>query len=151
MDKIDRIICEIIQRDGRASNATIAEAAKVPTSTANDRLRRLASTGTIKSWHAVLDAERAGAGLACFVLIDMRYDGEEEAVAALCARDEVQELHHISGAHSYLAKLRVRDMPAVQRFLDEVVKPLAAIHHTETVFGLKTYKETSIVIVADVD
>lgn len=148
MDSVDRIICETVQRDGRVSSAALAEAAGVPTSTANDRVRRLSSTGMIKGWHAVLDAKRVGAGLACFVLIDMGHEGEDDAVEAICARPEVQELHHISGAHSYFAKLRVRDMASVQSFLTDVLKPLSAIQRTETVFSLKTHKETSEVLVA---
>jgi len=148
MDTVDRKICEIVQRDGRASSAAIAEAAGVPTSTANDRLRRLAANGTIQGWHAALDPHRIGAGLAGFVLIDMGYEGEAEAVEALCARPEVMELHHISGAHSYLLKLRVGDMDAVQSFLAEVVKPLVAVHHTETIFALRTHKETAAMRVA---
>ncbi|MEO1608800.1 MAG: winged helix-turn-helix transcriptional regulator [Pseudomonadota bacterium] len=52
MDRIDRLICETVQRDGHASSAAIAEAAGMSTSTANDRLRRLASTGAITGWHA---------------------------------------------------------------------------------------------------
>lgn len=148
MDHIDRKICEIVQRDGRASTAAIAEAAGVPTSTANDRLRRLAGNGTIRGWHAALDASRVGAGLACFALIDMGYDGEEEAVRAIAARPEVMELHHISGAHSYLVKLRLPDMAAMQAFLTDVVKPLRAVRATETIFALKTIKETPAVAVA---
>lgn len=148
MDAVDRKICEIVQSDGRASSATIAEFCSVPTSTANDRLRRLAANGTIQGWHAALDPQRVGAGLAGFILIDMGYEGETEAVEALCARPEVMELHHISGAHSYLLKLRVQDMDAVQDFLAEVVKPLPAVHHTETIFALKTLKETAAMRVA---
>ncbi|WP_323034929.1 Lrp/AsnC family transcriptional regulator [Pararhodobacter sp.] len=148
MDEIDRKICEIVQRDGRASTAAIAKAAGVPTSTANDRLRRLAANGTIQGWHAALDPHLVGTGLAGFVLIDMGYDGEAEAVEVLCARPEVMELHHISGAHSYLLKLRMQDMEAVQDFLAEVVKPLVAVHRTETIFAMKTHKETAALHVA---
>ena len=64
MDAVDRIICAVVQRDGRASSTVIAKAAGVPTSTANDRLRRLAANGTIQGWHAALDPLRVGAGLA---------------------------------------------------------------------------------------
>lgn len=149
MDHVDRKICDHLQRDGRASSSDIAAAAGVPTSTAHDRVRRLTASGVISGWRAVLDPDRVGAGLACFVLIDMHYTGEEEAVAALAAQAEVQELHHISGAHSYLAKLRVPDMAAMQRFLSEVVKPLAAVARTETIFALHSIKETSEVCVAD--
>lgn len=151
MDAVDRKICEVVQSDGRASSAAIAEAAGVPTSTANDRLRKLAANGTIQGWHAALDPHRVGAGLAGFLLIDMGYEGEAEAVKALSARPEVMELHHISGAHSYLLKLRVQDMDAVQDFLTEVVKPLSAVHHTETIFALKTHKETAALCIAPAD
>ncbi|WP_170336893.1 Lrp/AsnC ligand binding domain-containing protein [Ruegeria arenilitoris] len=57
-------------------------------------------------------------------------------------------LHHISGGHSYLLQLRVKDMNAVQDFLAEVVKPFTAVTHTETIFALKTHKETAPVRVA---
>ncbi|MEO3417189.1 Lrp/AsnC family transcriptional regulator [Roseovarius sp. CAU 1744] len=148
MDEFDRKICEIVQRDGRASSAAIAKAVGVPTSTANDRLRRLSSTGAIQGWHARLDAERVGAGLACFVLIDMGYEGEESAVTTICARPEVMEVHHISGAHSYLAKIRVRDMAVLETLLAEVIKPLPAVQSTETIFAIRTLKETAEVPVA---
>lgn len=148
MDAVDRKICDVVQRDGRASSAAIAEAAGIPTSTANDRLRRLAANGTIQGWHATLAPARVGADLAAFVLVDMAYEGEADAVETLCTRPEVMELHHISGAHSYLMKLRVADMQAMQTFLVEVVKPLAAVQHTETTFALKTHKETAAVCIA---
>lgn len=143
MDTIDRKICALIQKDGRLSSAALAKAVGLPLSTANDRLRRLEAQGTIAGWHGVLDPAQIDAALCGFILIDMHHDGEAEAAAALTARDEVQELHHISGAHSYLVKVRLKDMAAMQRFLSEVVKPLKAVHRTETIFALDTLKETS--------
>ncbi len=148
MDESDRMLCALVQRDGRMSNAELGSALAVPTSTANDRLRRLQKAGVIKGWHAALDPQRVGAGTACFVLIDMDYAGEAEAVRMICSRAEVMELHHVSGAHSYLAKLRVAHLDAVQTFLAEVVKPLPAVRRTETLLALTTLKETSAVAVA---
>lgn len=148
MDEIDRMICDTVQRDGKLSSAGLARAVGLPVSTANDRLRRLEAQGVIAAWRAVLDPMRVGAGLCAFVLVDMAHDGEADAVAALRARAEVMELHHVSGAHSYLLKLRVRAMPDVQRFLADVLKPLAAVQRTETIFALETLKETSEVCVA---
>lgn len=148
MDTIDKKICELVQRDGKASSAVLAEAVGLSVSAANERLRRLDAAGVIRAWRGVLDPARVGAGLCAFVLVDMSFAGEAEAAAALTARAEVQELHHISGAHSYMMKVRVADMPAMQRFLAEVVKPLAAVTRTETIFALATVKETSEVAVA---
>ncbi len=143
MDDIDRKICEIIQRNGRASSAEIAAAVGVSVSTANERVRRLASNGVIAAWRGVLDPERVGAPFCSFMLIDMTYDGEDAAVEALRARPEVMELHHVSGKHSYLAKIRVADTVALQNFLQEIVKPLAGVERTETIISLQTIKETS--------
>lgn len=148
MDEIDRKICGIAQRSGRAPTSAIAETLGLPVSTANDRLRRLESSGAIAGWRGVLDPAQVGAGICAFILADMRHAGEAEAAAALAARDEVMELHHISGAHSYLLKVRVADMPAMQRFLTDVVKPLPAVTRTETLFALETVKETSAVKIA---
>lgn len=149
MDIIDRKIANLTQNDGRRSSAEIAAAVGVSVSTANDRVRRLAAKGVITAWRAVLDPRSVGAGLCCFLLVDMAYAGEEEARSALVARPEVQEMHHISGAHSYLLKVRVADTHAMQRFLQDHVKPLAAVQRTETIFVLDSVKETTEVLISD--
>jgi Lrp/AsnC family leucine-responsive transcriptional regulator len=149
MDKIDRKICDILQRDGKTSSAELADSVGVSLSTANERVRRMAANGEILGWHARVDPEVAGAGLCCFVLIDMAYEGEEAACAALVQRDAVMELHHISGAHSYMMKLRVRDTRDLQRFLSEVVKPIKAVLKTETIISMDALKESAAVRIAD--
>ncbi|MEQ9696121.1 Lrp/AsnC family transcriptional regulator [Shimia sp. SDUM112013] len=143
MDTIDRKICSLIQKNGRASSAEIAEFVGVPLSTANDRVRRLVANGVVSGWQAHLSPDAVDAGLCCFVLIDMAYDGEAAACAALVDCDEVMELHHISGAHSYLMKLRLRDTRELQRFMAEKVKPLAAVQKTETLFSMEALKESA--------
>ncbi len=150
MDEIDRKICGIIQRDGRKSSAEIAEAVGLSVSTANERVRRLSASGAIAAWRGVLDPAHMGMGLCGFILIDMAFEGEEEAKALLRARPEIQELHHISGAHSYLAKVRLADTAAMQAFLQNVVKPIAAVLRTETIFVLETVKETTEMAIAPV-
>ncbi len=148
MDNIDAEICRMIQDSGRISNAEIGQALNISVSTASERVRRLTANGTITRWSAVLDPNVLGAAFCGFVFVDTSYDGEAEAVAALTARPEVQELHHISGAHSYLMKLRVADTAAMQAFLQDHVKPLAGVLRTETLIALETCKETSSVAIA---
>lgn len=143
MNKIDRKIYGIIQENGRISNSDIAAQTGISVSTASERIRRLVASGVIRGFRGILDPAAAGANLCCFVLIDMEYFGEAAACEALVKRPEVMELHHISGAHSYLMKVRVADTDALQAFLQEEVKPLPAIKRTETVISLDALKETS--------
>ena len=149
MDDIDRKIANIVQVDGRASSADIAAAVGVSQSTANERVRRLSSSGIIKEWRAVLDPGRVGANLCALILVDVNYDGEEETKATLATFPEIQEIHHISGAHSYLLKIRVSDTSALQKFLHDKIKPLGAIIRTESFIVLETIKETTEVLISE--
>ncbi len=151
MDVIDRKICNILQQDGRASSSEIAAAVGLSVSSANERVRRLAASGVIKAWRGVLAPERVGAATCAFLLIDMTFEGEMYAVQQLCARPEVQDLHHISGPHSYLAKIRLADTATMQCFLQDVVKPLAAVVRTETSFSMDTVKETTEILIASAE
>lgn len=151
MDGIDRKICGLLQANGRASSAELAEAVGLSVSSANERVRRLVAQGVITGWQAVLDRAAAGASLCAFVLLDVDYEGEAETCASLRQRPEVMELHHISGARSYIMKVRLADTAALQGFLKEVVKPLRGVRRTETMISLEALKETMAVPVAQDD
>ncbi len=151
MDAIDRKIAGILQKDSQSSSAVLAEVVGVSTSTANERVRKLSRQGLIRDWRAVLDTDAFGAKLCAFVFVDMRYEWEDEAVAALRAAPEVQEIHHVAGAHSYLLKIRVADTAALQRVLRERVKPLPAVERTESILVLETVKETSEILISGQD
>ncbi len=142
MDEVDRKILNIVQTDSRQSSTQIAQAVGVSVSTANERVRKLTASGHIKAWLAVLAPEKVGANLCAFILLDMDYTGEAAACAALVALDEVQELHHISGAHSYMMKVRVADTQTLQTLINTKIKPLAGVLRTESMLVLKTEKET---------
>ena len=149
MDEVDRNIANLIQSNGKASSAEIAHAVGVSVSTANERVRRLFSSGVVKEWRAVLDSKRLGANLCALVLLDMDYDGEEETTKILKSFTEIQEIHHISGAHSYMLKIRVADTDALQKFLRDKVKPLRSITATESIIVLETLKETSEILISN--
>lgn len=151
MDDTDKKIALIIQKNGRASSAEIAAAVGVSVSTANERVRRLTSSGVVKDWRAVLEPTSIGNTICALVLIDVNYDGEDETTAMLCRYPEIQELHHISGAHSYMLKIRVADTRALQNFLHHKVKPLGAIVRTESMIVLETLKETTEMVINEAD
>lgn len=142
IDEIDRKICRMLQENARRSATELAAEVGLSVSAANERLRRLRDGGVIQAWTAQLAPAPFDASLCAFVLIDMQFEGEADAVSALKDEPEVLELHHISGPHSYLMKLRLADTTALQDFLTRAVKPLTAVTRTETIITLSTAKET---------
>lgn len=111
-------------------------------------MRRLTSSGIVENWRAVLNPKQVGASLCALIMIDVNYEGEAETTDKLASFKEIQEIHHISGAHSYLLKVRVTDTDALQKFLSEKVKPLKGVTGTESFIVLDTVKETTEVLIS---
>ncbi len=143
MDELDNQIAAILQLDARVSAAQVGAQTGLSVSAAGERIRRLAASGVVKAWRAVIEPRAVGLNLCAFMLMDVRYDGETKAKEALSALPEVQEIHHISGAHSYLVKIRVADTAALQTLLQDKIKPIGAVVRTESLIVLETVKETS--------
>ena len=144
MDEIDRKIIDIVQSDGRVTNAALAEATGLSVSAANDRLRRLGERGVIAGWAARVDPEAVGLGLLAFVfvLID-RTEHNAPFLAAAAALPEVLELHHVTGEWSYLLKVRAASPRALEGLISDRIKAIPGVARSLTVIALSSSKETS--------
>jgi Lrp/AsnC family transcriptional regulator, leucine-responsive regulatory protein len=150
MDDVDRKIVCMLQADNRLSNAEIGQAVGLSVSAANERVRRLNSSGLIRGNHAVLDPDRVDLSLCAFVFIDLAPHPDEAGFRVeISGRPEVQEVHQVAGTHCYLLKVRTSGTRALQRFLAERIKSQPDVLRTETVIVLETIKETSELAVAE--
>lgn len=143
MDTFDLHILRLVQADNRRSAADLGQEVGLSVSAVSDRLRRLNAAGVIRANHAVVDPLRAGLGLCAFMFVDLEPRADEESFArALQAMPEVLEAHHVTGPHSWLLKLRVRDSAALQHLIASQIKRLPSVLRTETIIALDTAKET---------
>src|SRR6476469_7212522 len=67
LDSTDRRMLDVLQREGRISNAALAERLHLSPSPCLRRLRALEREGYIDGYRAVLDRKRIGLGLTVFV------------------------------------------------------------------------------------
>lgn len=121
MDRYDRQILEILQREGRISNQDLAERIGLSPAPCLRRVRALEEGGYISGYRAMLDAKRLGLSLMALVHISMdqhtpeRFRHFEETVASI---PEVLECLLITGQSAdYQLKVVVRDMDAYQELL----------------------------------
>lgn len=152
MDDIDRKIIDIMQADGRVTNAALAAATGLSVSAANDRLRRLTERGVITGWSARIDPDAVGLGLLAFlfVLIE-RTEHNAAFLDAVAAVPEVQEVHHVTGEWSYLLKVRVASTRALETLISERIKAIPGVARSLTVIALSSAKETAALPVAAMD
>ena len=108
LDRIDRQILALLQRDGRITNQALSEQVALSPRACLDRVRRLEKSGVISTYMAVLDPRRLGPMMTVVVEVSLR-----EQSAATHARfearmrecPEVIECFLVSGQSDYVLRL----------------------------------------------
>ena len=101
LDRIDRRILDILQREGRISMTELGERIGLSTSPCAERVRRMERNGVITGYHARVDPKALGRNLLVFVEITLSAksaDVFDEVRKALLHMPEVMECHLVSAA-----------------------------------------------------
>lgn len=149
MDEIDRKIAIAVQQDGAAGLSDLAKVSGLSVSATAERVKRLEERGVIRGWHAALDPAEVGCPLLAFLRVAIR-PGKEEIAFRRAVRklDSVLECHQLTGEWSYLVKLRVGDISALDTLLSEEIRLLAGIERMAVEIAMATVKETALLPVA---
>ena len=142
IDETDKDILNIVQHDGRVSNAEIARQVGLAPSAVLERLRKLEERGVVRGYNACVDPKQVGYGLTAFVSVRTNEcgDGTDDLLAKI---PEVLEVHDVAGEDSYLLKVRVADPEDLARLLMEKIKAIPTVVTTRTTVVLQTVKETA--------
>ncbi|MEP6389759.1 MAG: Lrp/AsnC family transcriptional regulator [Halioglobus sp.] len=121
LDRIDRRILDIMQRDGRISNLELSEAVGLSPTPCSRRVKRLQDSGLIDAHVTLLNQSRLGLKLTAYIGISMdrhtpeRFEAFEEQVIEF---PEVMECSVVTGQSAdYLLKAVLPDMEYYERFL----------------------------------
>ncbi len=143
MDLVDRQMLQILQRDGRISNAALAEQLHLSPSPCLRRLRALEASGLITGYRAELDREKLGLGLTLFVELKVEGHSERNAAAiteALRAVPEVISAHVVSGSADFLLEVVVADLRDYERLLFDTLLNLPNVSDVRSNFALRAVK-----------
>ena len=143
LDSVDRRMLEILQHDGRISNAALAEQLHLSPSPCLRRLRALEREGVIRAYRAELDRARLGLGLTVF--IDLKIEGHSEHTAeaiskVLLAAPEVISAHIVSGSADFRLEVAVPDLAGYERFMFDTLLKLPNLGDIQSNFALRTVK-----------
>lgn len=145
LDKIDRNIVRILQRDARVSFTALAKQVGLSTTPCKERVRRLERDGVIQHYQAVLDPRALDRGLVVFVQIRLNRTSQdifEEFTASALDLPEVQECYLVSGNFDYLLKARVADMNAYRILLGETLLTLPGVLESTSYVVMEQVKES---------
>ncbi len=146
LDPTDRRILETLQRQGRISNADLADRINLSASACHRRVQRLEEEGYISGYVALLDSRRLGRQTTVFVEItlsgqaDEVLDAFEKAVARV---PEVLECHLMAGSADYLLKVVARDTEDFARIHRKSLATLPGVQGMQSSFALRTVRQTT--------
>ena len=134
MDKIDRHILEVLQKEGRLSTAELSERVGLSPSPCARRLKRLEDEGYIENYQANISKAKAGIMLSFFVEVRLNNHQEDSIAAfenALSNMDEVINGHVVSGSYDYLLEVVSPNLDGYERFTRKLHK-LASVKDIHT-------------------
>ncbi len=152
LDRIDRHILRILQREGRISFTELGERVGLSTTPCTERVRRLERDGVIEGYHARLNPQQLGANLLVFVQISLAYksgDIFEEFRRAALKLPNVLECHLMSGDFDYLIKARIPEMASYRKLLGSSLLTLPHVRESKSYIVMEEIKETLALEVPD--
>ena len=141
VDRIDKLILNALQRDGRLSNVKLAEVAGLSEAACLRRVRALEQNNYITGYAARVNEEKLGLTGNVFVEITLHQEQQRDlqAFEAAVARvPEVMECYLLTGQYDYLLRVVVKDLKDFERVHRESITILPGVSRVQTSFSLKT-------------
>ncbi len=146
LDQKDIKILEILQQDGRVTNARLAKLIGISPPSMLQRVRRLESSGVIEKYVALLDREKIGFGLMAIIIVSLslhQVSSLKTVVERLAELEEVLECFQLTGDVDFLLKVATHDMNSYTEFVNNKLSGIPGIQNIKTSFVLNTVKSST--------
>jgi DNA-binding Lrp family transcriptional regulator len=146
LDEVDIVIFRELQIDGRISNVELARRINLSPPATHARLKRLEEQGYIRRYVALLDQEKMGFDMMCFISVSLQLHQQEELEgfrAIINGMPEVLECFHVTGEFDYLLKVIIHNRQDLQRFVVNQLTPIPGVARIYTSLVLTEVKSTT--------
>lgn len=141
LDAIDRHILTLLQKDGRITNAELAQQVHLSASACHRRVQRLEEAGVIAGYVALLEPRALARHTTVFVEITLQGQADEvlEAFERAVARiPDVLECHLMAGSADYLLKVVAADTDDFAAIHRRHLARLPGVAQMHSSFALRT-------------
>lgn len=146
-DKIDLQILQILQENGRITNLQLSQQIGLSPAPTLERVRKLESSGFIKSYHAVVDEELLGLGIKTFLQIQLDFHRDnaiQTFVDEVKQIKEITECHHVTSGCDFIIKIYVKDIKAYEKLIMDKISRISVIKTFQTMMILSTSKNDAV-------
>lgn len=134
-------LLKMLSDDAHVSLRKMGREVGLSTSGVRRRVKQLERSGLIKQYSALIDPQKFGYGVMAFVSIDVDSRSMRELVSSLSRCHQVCELHHTTGGHGLMLKVRARDVENLKKFVDDRIQSFDSVKSVRTIVAMETIKE----------
>lgn len=145
LDHLDIKILDLLQRDSRISNLELSKRVNLSAPAVHARIKRLETEGYIQEHVAILNHEKLGFDLLCFVFMSTNMhqaDKLESLEKRLESMKEVLECHCLTGEYDYLLKVACKDRKGLEMFIRKLNE--LGITKIQTSLALREIKDSTV-------
>ena len=146
-DKIDLRIIKILQENSKITNLDLSKKIGLSPAPTLERVKKLESSGIIKSYHAMIDTQAIGLSVKTFVLVSLAWQ-KENALNAFLDKikqiSEITECYIITGEADFLIKIICKDIPTYEKLLFKTLSQIEEIERLKTLMTLSTVKDSKL-------
>jgi Lrp/AsnC family transcriptional regulator, leucine-responsive regulatory protein len=145
LDKTDRKILTILQREARISITDLAHKVGLSATPVSERVKRLERENVITGYHAHLNPHSVGLRILVFVELRLAQKSSEifdSVKRELAHVSEVIECHLVAGEFDYLIKARIPDMRDYRDLLGRILLKLPTAMESRSYVVMEEIKES---------
>jgi Lrp/AsnC family transcriptional regulator for asnA, asnC and gidA len=140
IDDIDVVILKELQEDFTTSYRDIAKKLNLSVGTVHNRVKKLTDLGVIKSFTAVLDAEKLGFELTAIILMQVEGGSIVDVEKKIASSKSVIAVYDTTGDFDIIAIAKFKSREELNTFIKETLK-MNTIKRTVTSIALNVVKE----------
>lgn len=146
LDRTDRRILELMQREGALSTAEVAARLGIAPATCWRRIGQLEKTGVIRARVALLDPQAIGLQILIFSHVKLSTQGRDaisQFDRAVRELPEVLECYTLMGEWDFLLRVVTRDIKAYEAFFLDHLSKLPYVQSVVSSIALSAVKQTT--------
>jgi Lrp/AsnC family transcriptional regulator len=147
LDRVDRRILDLLQREGALSVAEVASRTGLSTTTCWRRIQHMEQSGVIRGRVALLDRSALGLDVTIFAHVKLSTQGRDAIAAfaeAIRERPEVLDCYTTMGEWDFMLRIVTRDIKAYEAFYLDHLSKLPYVQSINSSVTVTVIKETTV-------
>ena len=147
LDQLDLSILKRLQENGKITNLQLSKDIGLSPAPTLERVKKLESSGFIKSYHALVDESKLNLGLTAYMqvsLIRQRENAIGNFVNKINQIDEVTECYNVTGQADYLLKIIVKDITAFDELVKKKLTLIEEIRNMDSMLVISNEKTSKV-------